>query len=780
MSNTFMIRNNHYLLAVLILFTLTAVYTNVYGQSYKGKIVDENDEPLAYANVILQKNDSTYIAGCVTDTTGVFYIASNPEAARIQVSFVSYTTQYLSINGEDFGIIRMQPDPEMLDKAVIKAVIPKTTIHGDAFVTEIENSILAKAGSANDVLKKLPGVIQKNGEIEVFGKGAPIIYINGRQVRDNSELEILNSSDIKSVDVVQNPGARYDATVRAVIRIKTIKRQGDGFSFNLRSTWWQAENTDLLETVNMNYRYKGLDVFGTISYSQAKWIQEAQMTQKLDSSNPLVLEQDSYFTGSDKDLTTIIGFNYQFNDNHSIGIRYRPFIDFETSSYNNSYATAMIGGTLDDMTHTIAYGDSEISPSHSANLYYNGTVGKLNIDFNADLLDSRNSEATSYDETSELQDNRVVTTVSQDRDKLYASKLVLSYPVLGGNLTFGSEYTYTHRRDSYLNNEGYIPNSFTTIQEDNTNVFMEYLYPFKFGSISAGVRYEHLAFNYYEDDIRQDDQSRKFDNLYPNASFNAQVGKYQFMLSYATKTTRPLYYMLSNAVEYIDRYSYTKGNPYLIPEINHDLTLTTAWKYLQLSMTYMVTQRAIVHLGTHQKDNENGIILYYSNLDRDIPLMNLMLSASPTISFWYPRLTLGVQKQWLSVEYLGNEKDMSNPIPFLTIGSSFQIPKGFLLDFDYNYTGKGSQRIYELTKATHLLNLSIRKSFLKDALSVELKGVDLFKSKQKVAMYSGRYEMLQNNRNDSRGVSLTIRYKFNSANNKYKGTGAGEQQKNRM
>ena len=461
-------------------------------------------------------------------------------------------------------------------------------------------------------------------------------------------------------------------------------------------------------------------------------------------------------------------------------MRYRPFIDFETSSYNNSHASAIIGGKLDDNTHTIAYGNSEISPSHSANLYYNGTVGKLNIDFNADLIDSRNSETTSYDETSELQDNRVVTTLSQDQDKLYASKLVLTYPIFGGNFTAGSEYTYTYRKDQYVNDEGYIPNSFTTIQEDNINAFIEYLYPFKFGSISAGVRYEHLAFNYYEDDVRQDSQSRKFNDFYPSISFNAHKGKFMFQLNYATKTSRPSYSLLSNAVTYIDRYSYTKGNPYLIPEINHDLSLATVWNFLQFAATYQVTQNAIVHLGTHQEGNENGILLYNTNFDRDIPTLQAMLSASPTISFWHPRMTIGVQKQWLSVEYLGKEKDMSKPIPFLSFGSSFQIPKGFLLDFDYNFTGTGSQRIYELIKATHLLNISVRKSFLKDALSVELKGVDLFKTKQVIAMYSGAYEILQDNRNDSRGVFLTVRYKFNSANNKYKGTGAGEQQKNRM
>ena len=775
-----MIQLNRYFIVTFLSLIATTVFSDVFAQTLTGKVVDENNEPLAYANVILQKADSTYIDGTVTDTCGVFTLNTNPDAVRLQVSFVSYVTSFYAIESHDFGTIQMLPDTEMLGKAVVKAIVPKTTIQGDAFVTEIENSILAKAGSANDVLKKLPGVIQKNGGIEVFGKGTPIIYINGRLVRENSELELLNSSDIKSVDVVQNPGARYDATVRAVIRIKTIKRQGDGFGFNLRSSWWQAENTDLLETINMNYRRKGLDVFGTVSYSQAQWVQEAKMTQKLESSNPLILTQDSYFTGSDKDLTTILGFNYQFNDNHSFGIRYRPFIDFETSSYNNSYASAMIGGKLDDNTHTIAYGNSEISPSHSANLYYNGTVGKLKIDFNADLIDSRNSESTSYDETSELQDNRVVTTLSQDQDKLYASKLVLTYPFFGGSFTAGSEYTYTYRKDQYVNDEGYIPNSFTTIQEDNISAFIEYLYPFKFGSISAGVRYEHLAFNYYEDDVRQDSQSRKFNDFYPSISFNAHKGKFMFQLNYATKTSRPSYSLLSNAVTYIDRYSYTKGNPYLIPEINHDLSLATVWNFLQFAATYQVTQNAIVHLGTHQEGNENGILLYNTNFDRDIPTLQAMLSASPTISFWHPRITIGVKKQWLSIEYLGQEKDMSKPIPFLSFGSSFQIPKGFILDFEYNFTGTGSQRIYELIKATHLLNISVRKSFLKDALSVELKGVDLFKTKQVVAMYSGAYEILQDNRNDSRGIFLTVRYKFNSANNKYKGTGAGEQQKNRM
>ena len=104
-----------------------------------------------------------------------------------------------------------------------------------------------------------------------------------------------------------------------------------------------------------------------------------------------------------------------------------------------------------------------------------------------------------------------------------------------------------------------------------------------------------------------------------------------------------------------------------------------------------------------------------------------------------------------------------------------------MLSLDYNYTGKGCQRVYELTKATHNLDISVRKSFFKDALSVELKGTDLLhRQAQTVRMFSNMYDIYQENLFDSRQVVLTVRYKFNSANSKYKGTGAGEQQKSRL
>ena len=158
LNNNYMKTRPRLLIAGVLTVLLSTFFLNASAQSFTGKVVDENDEPLAYANVVLHNEDSTYIAGTVTDTCGVFTLHSDPDASILQVSFISYRTQYLAIKDNDFGIIKMEPDAEMLGKAVVRAILPKTKIVGDAFVTNVENSVLADAGSANDVLRMLPGV----------------------------------------------------------------------------------------------------------------------------------------------------------------------------------------------------------------------------------------------------------------------------------------------------------------------------------------------------------------------------------------------------------------------------------------------------------------------------------------------------------------------------------------------------------------------------------------------------------------------------------------------
>ena len=96
---------------------------------------------------------------------------------------------------------------------------------------DIQHSDLSKVGDAVDVLRQLPCInVSSTDVISVYGKGTPIIYINNKQVRDSRELQRLKSDAIKNVEIITSPSARYDATVSSVIRIRTVKKQGEGMS----------------------------------------------------------------------------------------------------------------------------------------------------------------------------------------------------------------------------------------------------------------------------------------------------------------------------------------------------------------------------------------------------------------------------------------------------------------------------------------------------------------------------------------------------------------------
>ena len=760
---------------------LAVLPLNASAQSLKGKVVDENNEPLAYANVMLQKADSTYLSGTMTDTLGMFILTPDPAASMLHVSFIGYETYLAPVKGTDFGTIKMSPDTEMLGKAIVKGYLPKTVIKGDAFVTPVENSILAEAGSAGDVLKKLPGVVTKDGGYEVIGKGTPIIYINGRLLRDNSELEQLSSREIKSVDVVQNPGARYDATVKAVIRIQTIKRVGDGFGFDVSSKWAQSKYTNLNEVLNMNYRHNGLDFFASAAYSDSEYFQDTDLYQTLKSKQLLETEQKGHLESRTKAFNPTVGLNWQIAERHSVGVRYRPTFILGTSSMQDFKTSASLDGLLDDQINTVADGHSDPSQTHEMNIYYNGTAGKLNIDFNADFHDSRTNNFQTYNEASTHQDDRILNTVSNTHNRLYASKLTLTYPIFGGILTAGSEYSNTTRYDEYTNSEGYIPSAYTTIKESETSAYAEYVYPLPFGSLTAGLRYEHIGFDYYENEVLKQEQSRTYDNLYPNASFAAVAGPFQFLLSYSAKTTRPHYSYLTNSLIYIDRYSMQQGNPLLRPEMNHDASLAVVWKFIQAGVSYQVVKNAILHQETVPKDMDNVILIYYDNFDRKIPTMQAMIAAAPTFGIWHPRLTLALVKQWLTMDSIDGTINLDQPLPVVQFSNTLVLPKGFMINADYAFQGKGDSRIYHLMRPTNNLNASVRKGFLNNTLTLEIFANDILDDNiTLIRVYNDAYSLNQWSKVSMRTFGMTLRYNFNTTQSKYKGTGAGTSQKERM
>ena len=462
-----------------------------------------------------------------------------------------------NINGEQISDTTLfDKFSKELGEVVVKAHLPQYKKTHEGLLTNVAGTVLSKMGTADDVLKHVPSIVKKKDGYEVVGKGTPIIYINGRKMQDISELDNIKSSDIKSVEVIQNPGAAYDASVNAVIKIKTIKKKGEGFGFDTRSVYWYNKHDNTIQQINMNYRHNGLNLFATYKFSDATWMQKAIYEQTVHVDTLWQQHNNNEVTGRIESHRLISGFSYDFNANHSIGARYTLTSPGYSRSKDFFDSQVTADGKFYDYIKTDGLTVDKNNPSHQLNAYYNGTLGKTTIDLNTDLYFSTNRAYAYSDEQSQEHDSRNINSKNRVSNKMVATKLVITSPLLGGNLSYGAEYINTHRNDDYeVNRTDLLANSYSKLEERTASPFIQYAHLTPIGNITAGLRYEYVRFKYYDAGIYQPEQSRSFRNLFPTISYGAKIGKVMAQLSYSVKTSRPSYSQLSNNVSYMNRFT---------------------------------------------------------------------------------------------------------------------------------------------------------------------------------------------------------------------------------
>ncbi len=136
---------------------------------------------------------------------------------------MGYITASNTCNIGKIGTIVLHENTINLKGVKVKAMRQNIKLGKEGMLVDIEHSELNKIGTATDVLREMPRVdVSSDGTVNVFAKGSPLIYINNRQVNDLKELHQLKSDNIKNVEIVTAPGAKYNAEIKSVIRIRTI------------------------------------------------------------------------------------------------------------------------------------------------------------------------------------------------------------------------------------------------------------------------------------------------------------------------------------------------------------------------------------------------------------------------------------------------------------------------------------------------------------------------------------------------------------------------------
>ena len=769
----------------LITFLCFSAITPMMAQDIKGKIVDEKGEPLAFANVVLlNRQDSAFVKGVVSGEDGHFAIDSACNNGIIKVTSVGYKTAWKDCTGENAGMIKMVADSKMLGEVVVKSLLPKTILKNGGMTTTVAGSVLEKAGTMEHLLDRIPNVSAQNGNIKVFGRGEPIIYINGRQMRDRSELDRLSSDNIKSVEVISNPGARYAASTKAVIRITTKKIRGDGFGFDATTegSYDEKKNAGGYGRLNLYYRRNGLEL-GAYAYGSKQSSPDEKDLQQMTYLDKTLNQQDrTRWKNKTETFSSRLNASYQFDDNNSLGasISFLRNPKLQTDGKTE-------GSVLRDevLTETTTYISSEFGQNSnwSSNVYYVGKVGKLGIDFNTDWFWSKGNNKNNIDEhyqevNSEIQ-NQLVSSTTSKYNRLIASKMVLSYPLFGGDLSVGGEYSFTNRNTNYA----IIPNTLADnvidrIKEGMASAFVTYNRDFGKLNMEAGLRYENVDFKYYDNGKYMAEQSKTYGEWFPSLSLSMPIGNVQMQLSYAADINRPNYWVLRSGVQYSNHYTYETGNPFLVSEISRNISYDLAYKWLTFNLTYEHVSDPIYQTVEMYKDNTTIGLMRMIN-GKSYNNVTSTLNLQPTFGIWHPMLSAMVEKQWFELQTRDGQY-LNKPVAMFRFNNTFDT-KWAMFSVMMTYITKGYEENHYIYKPMFNTDLSIYKGFMKDCLTFQLYVNDVFGTNDSHII--GKYGKLKETVFDefsTSKISLTVRYKFNTTRSKYKGTGAGDSQKNRM
>ena len=772
-------------------------------QDWGGRVIDEKGEPMPFVNVVLLSlPDSAFVQGAMTDMDGMFKIVTDVNQGLFKVTSVGFQTLY--INAGEGLTIQMKEDTQLLSEVVVKGQLPKTHVKGDAMRTTVAGTILEKAGTVSDALSKIPSIeAERDAAVKVLGRGEAEVYINGRRVQDVKELSRLRSDQIQHVDVVQNPGARYAASVKAVVRITLKKAQGEGISFqdNLGGIYQYGHT--LTNNLDVNYRTGGLDVTASLwagRFGHWKSLQEHDLTY--------YVGPDFYLGRSNQERKSVrkewspqLQVNYMLNENHSFGAFYKydrhPGGDSDAFFNTDNY----VNGVYTERSESYINGGVDNIRKHIFNAYYNGKVGNLGIDWNVDGLFDKTVEDNSTEETTidanNVRSSHDVKNGTKSSNNFWATKLILSYPVWKGHLSVGGEYSYNHRTDAYSFNSAEtlpVKATDTEINEKSAAAFVEY--GRQFGKLYAqvGLRYEHLTNDYFNFGVREDEVCRNYGDWFPTATLSMPVGKVQLSLSYRKDIERPSYSYLTSSTVYINRYTYQSGNPYLRPTYTHNLSLNAAYKWAGMVVTYSRTKDNVT-MDTEPfpgADDPMVSLVRYINGSNSYNQLSLNPYARPTFNFsifqsfnltWHPTWFIYAQFQnYTSPCADGSEITLSRPYVNIGWDNTVELSHGWRLSAGMRLASKGDMDNTRLIRNSFRCDFGVQRDInlgRLGTLTADLRCYDIFNTNKNGGIIYGIRELTVHNP-ARRTFSLDLTWKFNEARSKYRGSGAGEKQKARM
>ncbi|AVR45443.1 TonB-dependent receptor [Christiangramia fulva] len=760
--------------------------------SITGVLLDENNETVPFATVaVLKVADSSVVKGTTTDIDGNFEIKA-PKTGKfiLKITSIGYKpvyTETFSISNpsfyKDFGKINMQTETTMLNEVMVKTTRPQIQVENGIMVMRVEGTAIAAGNTAYDMLSRSPGVtLDQSGNFLINGRSGISVMIDGRQTYLSGDqlkafLESMPAENIKEIEVVHTPSAKYDAEgTGGVLNIVLKENAQKGMNGSVYAGFEYGKQKFYNAGLNLNYKKGKWNSFLNADFAKRGMYRDQHATRSFPGNENISFYEQN---GTQEIVNLVpsvqIGTDYSINKKHSVGfsadLTYR-----ETASDWNTFSE--LGNPSEEVINIDAknHYDEEFRNGRF-NLHYNGDLDTLGTSLSANLdyvrlqtnTDSRfandyhyllensqvnelltNDKLSSFDIFSAKVDFRLpFSTTSSLETGLKASKVISD-----------SDLKFYHLEDETFQFDEDISNRFRYTE----NIYAAYAsYDNKINdtwNVKLGLRIEETTgeAKLYNMD---GDYKRDYLNFFPNVMVQQKVSEnYMLDYSFTRRITRPNYQTLNPAIFYLDPYSYILGNPDLEPQITNSLKLsqTIAKKY-HLSLGYDFAKNYMAENPT--TDPETGETVYTTeNLKSFRSYTASVIAPIEFASFWYANNTFVVNQQNYDLMFEGRQQQNKNLFYMLQSNHQLSLPWDLSLELNGTFRGPLAIGVYTVD-SQWWLDAGLKKSFMNERLNVSLKATDIFKTRDMhVEGEYGSNSLTIDQYFFNRALSLNIRYSF--------------------
>lgn len=779
-----------------------------------GKIADQKDQPVPYANVaLIDATSGNLVDGAVSDENGVFLIEST-KTAKVKlvissIGFAQFESEVFQLEPgliKDFGAVAIQDEMTGLDEVTVKSTRPEIIIEADKTTINVEGTVMAEGSNALDVIGRSPGIyVDQDGIINLNGRTGVTVMINDRLTYMSANdlanfLRAMPADNIKSIEVINNPSARFDAEGSAgVINIKLKKNTVDGVFGNIQAgalyngQWLPNTGVSLnvkkgkwSTNANLNYNHYGnfndLNIYRnfTLPEGVSNFSQESRIVTR---------NKNLFFNGA---------ANYEINENQNIALNVQ--VSDSNNGDDNNSLTDIITPGMDDISYLKSINDANGTGSrYFANLHYDAKLDTLGTKISSDVDFTRmNSDSKSLltnqlwvgDNIADLMNSKILT-LNDMYYNIFTAKVDFVKPVGKGNTietgVKGSWVKSDNNLDlSKSQEEGpLVPDASSNRFIYNENVLAAYLtYKGKFSeklSYQVGLRGEHSDITGNSVTLNQVNNQKYF-NLFPSAFLQHKISdNYQIVYNVNRRITRPNYRLLNPFVYYIDPLTTERGNPGLKPQYSNNIEMNHVVKGMyQFTLGYSETEDAFMQVFM-QNEEDRTTTTFTDNFDKTRNA-NFRAIIPVDIKEWWAtsnmvQVNYNRNKSQIGDDYLDN----ANTSFMIRSQHNFVLPLGFKAELMGIYLGPQIWGQGEIA-GFGWVDAGVTKSIMKDKITLSVNGTDLFrtqviKAKVDFADIDTSFRQYRSNQ----GVRFTLKYNFSKGESfRVKSNSGSSEERNRL